>query len=971
LDKYIKLKNPTEDPVATGIVVKRIKESEDLKRYFFGQNPTPGWAEILYSNGLFGSPPNVIRTEGGYKTPPWYLSSYLANVASEVPSIVNSVINELQTDNPIIHADLINALTKIPPSKAADHTRKVINWLDNKFTGWGIAEATSRLTLNLAENGYIAESMKILNAMISPLPGEARKSDETYWGGEAKFKHDLSYLKPDFWGNILPRLGEIDPKESINVLEKNLLLAIRFEILAKNREYSSDDWLTYGWRSSIGDSAQDSRDDYKDRILISLRNILDSWIVKEPENTRFVIEDYLNREEVILTRIAIYLVAIHSSVYPDLSRALLREKSLHSNLKVHNEYFRLLANAFPSLSLDDRESVLSIILEGPDPQRVEMLANNLAIRGVEDRDEYIKRYKESWIRDRLWVIQNSLPEEINLQLLEYCERYGTPEHPGFLSWSSGGYTIAEISPLPEEDIANLSPENLLEYLKTWKPDPNQQFGPEQVSLRGLSDTVASLLLKFPEQYNALFKRLPEAPPAISASLFFLAREHCKKKVNVPWKQLLDLAYATAEVIFSREQFNWDEGNFEARIAAIQFVKEALSVRDLLPSEYLSDIETIVSLYLQDPDPDENRDSPPEGWVGHGDPITLALNSIRPIALMCLMLILSIRLNHSENRSFKGELLTPDIKATLESKLDRSKDSSWAVHSVFGQYVWLLTEIDWEWFQALIPLIFPTEATDELVRYFNAAWEAYVILNNPSRELFDALLPQYLYAIHLLSQGKTTKTHLDYVSRMSDHLINDYFWSPYELVGEHSETKPLVLLFSLCGQDIRSRVIWTLWRMAKRIPPKDMKKYWAQIKAIWKWRINEASLSRYPHEFKDEMEELSHLPTIAPVSESIDSLWPYLEPMVPYSGDYRVWRNLEEFLSERVEVSPYKAIRFYLYMHEKAPKPDFGYHHYGEESDKIVYSAARNMSSRKVALKVMDIIFRRGDDRYRDLYEEFT
>jgi hypothetical protein len=59
------------------------------------------------------------------------------------------------------------------------------------------------------------------------------------------------------------------------------------------------------------------------------------------------------------------------------------------------------------------------------------------------------------------------------------------------------------------------------------------------------------------------------------------------------------------------------------------------------------------------------------------------------------------------------------------------------------------------------------------------------------------------------------------------------------------------------------------------------------------------------------------------------------------------------------------------MHEKAPKPDFGYHHYGEESDKIVYSAARNMSSRKVALKVMDIIFRRGDDRYRDLYEEFT
>ena len=44
LDKFIKLENPSDDQVAIEIVIKRIKESEDLERYFFGQSPTPGWA---------------------------------------------------------------------------------------------------------------------------------------------------------------------------------------------------------------------------------------------------------------------------------------------------------------------------------------------------------------------------------------------------------------------------------------------------------------------------------------------------------------------------------------------------------------------------------------------------------------------------------------------------------------------------------------------------------------------------------------------------------------------------------------------------------------------------------------------------------------------------------------------------------------------------------------------------------------
>jgi len=971
LDKYIKLENPADDSVAIGVVIKRVKESQDLRRYFFGQYPSPGWAIILYENGFFESPPNVIDTESGYKIPNWRLSSYLANVASEASNIVDLVVNEIQTDNPVIHSDLIKALIKIPASKAATHTQKVLNWLKNEFTGWEIAENTSGLILHLAENEYFEESMQLLNAMISPPPSKAQKKGEHYWGGEVRFKYELSYLKPDFWEYTIPKLGEIDPKEIIGVLEKNLLKAVRIEIFAKDREYSDSDWLTYGWRSSVGDSSQDRRDNYKDRILVSLRDILDSWIKEEPLKAENVIEDYLNRDEVILQRLAIFLIAIHSPKYPELCYGLLKRKNLHRDPKFNNEYFTLLGEAYPNLSSDDKQRVLSIILDGPDPKRIENLATEIAIERGVNKEEYARRYKATWIRDRLWMIKESLPENLHKQLMEYCKDYGYPEHPEFLVWSSGAFTVAEISPLSEEELANLSPENLLEYIKTWRPDPTQQFGPTQVNIRGLSDAVASLLVMYPEQYKLLYKRLPEAPPSVSASLFILAREQCKKGIEVPRKQLLELAYSTAEIIYTEGTSNWNEDNFGARIAAIQFIYEALSVNDFLPIEFISYIETIVLLYLQDSNPDEDHDNPPEGYVGHGDPITQALNTIRPIALTCLMVIIRKRLDILENGSSKENLLTKQIKETFESKLDKSKDSSWAVHSIFGQYFALLTNLDWDWIHSKTHLIFPLDVSGESLRYFTAAWEAYVIFTNPSGKLLYTLSSQYLYAIHLLSEGKTTKTHLNYVSRLSEHLLLDYLWSPYDLMGEQSENKPLVLLFSLCNHEIRSRVIWTLWRMLDPNLPDQWNKFWKNIKAFWKWRINEASLSSYPHEFKDEMEEFSHFPIIAPRSESIGSLWPFLEPLVQFAGDFRVWRNLEEFLADRVEEFPDKTIGFYLYLHEHSPESEYGFHHYGEESDKILYTAVRNDSSRRDALKVIDIIFRKGNDRYRELYEEYT
>ncbi len=147
--------------------------------------------------------------------------------------------------------------------------------------------------------------------------------------------------------------------------------------------------------------------------------------------------------------------------------------------------------------------------------------------------------------------------------------------------------------------------------------------------------------------------------------------------------------------------------------------------------------------------------------------------------------------------------------------------------------------------------------------------------------------------------------------------------------------------------------------------------WPAISRLWRWRANQATVSKSPKEFAREMARCAHLPAVAPQRETMASLWPLLQTLLPYSQEFGAWRTLEKFLANRVDKSPEKVARYYLQMHETSTYVEAGYHSYAEESDKILHTAAANPSSREDALAVMDLVLRRGDQRYQEAYRKFT
>jgi hypothetical protein len=137
-------------------------------------------------------------------------------------------------------------------------------------------------------------------------------------------------------------------------------------------------------------------------------------------------------------------------------------------------------------------------------------------------------------------------------------------------------------------------------------------------------------------------------------------------------------------------------------------------------------------------------------------------------------------------------------------------------------------------------------------------------------------------------------------------------------------------------------------------------------------VDAASTANHSVDFNREMEWFSYLLKLAPESETLVSLWPLMEGLLPYIGrdEYRnlLWRALQEYLAKKVDQDPGRVIQFYRLMHDQL-KNTIWYH--GTEPRKIIETGAANMKSRQETLQLIDKIARLGNHMFDDIYERYV
>jgi hypothetical protein len=176
LDEILKEANTGKAPTADMVdkVVASIGHLE-ARRYFIERLENTNWIAPLKSKGFFKTPPTIRDAEG--KTigfPPWPESHYLARMAKQAPNAVLEVAFSLtETENVLVHADLIDAALFMPTELAAQFSKKEIEWLKKQPNLFILLpDKYGTLILHLARGEQVGQALRLAEALLDIRPDE-------------------------------------------------------------------------------------------------------------------------------------------------------------------------------------------------------------------------------------------------------------------------------------------------------------------------------------------------------------------------------------------------------------------------------------------------------------------------------------------------------------------------------------------------------------------------------------------------------------------------------------------------------------------------------------------------------------------------------------------------------------------------------------------------------------------------------
>jgi hypothetical protein len=971
LDRFIKSDPTTLAPEVLETVIKSLKTNADLQSYFFRSQPNIAWGRVLMEGSFFKRAPDPVKSGRGYVLSRWEAQEFLKSVAKQLPDVILEHIRSIE-GNPVYFEHAITLIRESGADTAESALPTILEWLKNPQMATQISEECVDLLKYLAKQEKQESALQLLHALTEPYPSaKAKDHSEIVLFGSATSILPIDEYHLGFFNEALGLLTQLNAEKTGDILEHHLCTALRLEgETEKDSGYKTRSF----WRSAIEDSGQDVFPEFKDVLLIGLRDSMEARVRQGSQTVRPIVERYLTDEHEILRRLGLHLL----QTFPDKFTGLIAEQLLtKANLDdtgIHHELFMLLRAGYRYLNSDEQRTLIGWITEGPPAETVERVAEWAQI-DEKDRDNYVKSYSEVWIRDRLSMLEDDLDAETKNQLQELISRRGKPEHAAFTHWTSGAYFVSEVSPTTTIELSRKSPSELLSYLSEWQPNKESLLGPQRESHGVLGRDAAQTIISNLRKYGSILLDVASLRPEYASGFLFVESD------AIGSETLWDLRLSVCEHMLTNSVVRTDmrrnvyEGGWVGfRHGVMSLLEKAVKDSEsAAPERFLPRIRDLLLILSEDPDPDLESDRPAEGWLGHHDPLTVAINHIRSEAVAALILYASNKRERDIKQNVEGESerIEPEVKDVLTRRVEQVNEPSLAVHSVFGRELNRLYWLDKQWTEEQIAKIFPMDENPESIDFFVAAWDSYVISTGVIyEELFKLLKPHYERAIENVSRGYVTKTHLNPMQRLADHLLVEYFNSDYDIITAQGQESLIATFFQKTSPEARGQAAWAVAQQCGQHRDR-LKDFWPRGRSLWSWRANEAARSNYASDFMEEMAAFSLMLNIAADLETIDSLWPLLEAFIPYVGRTegwdRIWHNLQEYLGKEVERDPMRVIQLYRLMHDQLQQPLW---YYDKEAVKILETGAADVGSRADTVLLIDKITRTGNYQFKYIVDKY-
>lgn len=218
----------------------------------------------------------------------------------------------------------------------------------------------------------------------------------------------------------------------------------------------------------------------------------------------------------------------------------------------------------------------------------------------------------------------------------------------------------------------------------------------------------------------------------------------------------------------------------------------------------------------------------------------------------------------------------EVRQILESCLGPDRDSSLALHSMYGRWFPWLALLDRRWAEREILRIFPIDP--KLKKYREVAWDSYIHYCNPYKLAFDLLKENYEIAVESLKGNETVSEEYRIEAKLAEHLMAFYLRGQIvlseKLLNSFFENAPKRAL----AHAIRYLAITLVNAEKTKLPEEAIKK----IQELWEWRATKSSA--------EEMDEFA----LWSEADVLDYIWFFkqlniiLRSHYPQENDFRLF-----------------------------------------------------------------------------------
>ena len=961
-------KTPTPEQVEK--VVARLGHPE-RRRYFFDRLENPLWIEPLKEKGFFDTPPQIIRNQEQetIRFPPWFVSRYLARVATQAPEAVLDVILQIpDTDNVRVHEDLTDAALVMPAELAARWADKEARWIETQEVLHSLLpEKLGDLIEHIAKGGQVQEALHLANALLAILPAQNQEGEEKETDDFSLSQEEARFSTWDY-GQILekniPTLISIAKTEAFELLCELLDSAINYSERQEENNDRSD--YSYIWRPAIEDHEQnlDSRHRLRDLLVAAVRDTAVQIGKSAPTQIPSLIEKLERRPWFVFSRIALHLLRVCSDAPLELITERLTDRGRFDEVHLWHEYALLGQDHFARLSPDAQQTILAWIEKGPDLEdyRAWYKENYNQDPTADDIQKYATRQRLRWLAPLREVLPDDWKDRYNTWVSEVEE----PEHPEFVSYSSGG-SIGPTSPKSSEDISNLSVDEIVTFLKNWQPSLDEMTEP---SPEGFGRELTASVASDPERFAQDAIRFQGLDPTYIRALLLGLQEATKAKKWFPWHPVLDLCQW---VVQQPREIPGRTGRYIHLDPGWVWTRKTIA--SLLSAGFSSDAEPVeisfalrsVTWNILEP---ITRDTDPEKDAG-GDPATQSINTTRGEAMHTVVqYALWVRRNLEKNSDGKALLERgfeemPEVREVLEAHLDQTKDPTVAIRSVYGQWFPWLALLDRNWAEGHIATIFPPDESLHHLR--DAAWETYIIFCRPYDDTFEMLQGEYHRAIARLGEDSTKwRSTYSAEEHLADHLMTFYWRGKIPLDDPESL---LIQFYEKASDKLCSHAMSFIGRILQNAMISE--EILNRLMSLWEYRLAGIKASESSSSHESEIAAFNWWF----VSGKFEDNWALNQlTEVLHRVETVDWadRDIVERLVDLTLLRPKQVVICLRLMIERAKEP-WRIQGWGNYPRKILQTAIQNPDHevRQAAVDLINLLGARGYFEFRELLPKRT